>query len=413
MNRYPSRRRDASAGGRLRRHRGETARALLPLAMLMLTGAVTLACAGRGSGEALAGSQKPAATASTPPANGETMKRYSKPTDEDLKKRLTPQQYQVTQKEGTEPAFRNEYWNNHADGIYVDVVTGEPLFSSLDKYDSGTGWPSFTRPIDAGHVTTRTDDSLFMSRTEVRSKEGDSHLGHLFDDGPGPTGQRYCMNSAAMRFIPVDRLEAEGYGQYLALFGKSPSASPAAVPSSGAAAVATGAAPSDTKGRSAGRKETALLAGGCFWGMEDLLRKIPGVLETAVGYTGGTTPDATYEQVHTGRTGHAEAVQIVFDPDVLSFEDLLGWFFRMHDPTTMNQQGNDIGTQYRSAIFYTSEAQRQTAEKVKARVDASGKWKRPVVTQITPAGPFWKAEDYHQDYLQKNPGGYTCHFLRD
>jgi methionine-S-sulfoxide reductase len=147
--------------------------------------------------------------------------------------------------------------------------------------------------------------------------------------------------------------------------------------------------------------------------MEEIIRKIPGVLDIVVGYTGGTTPNATYEDVHTGRTGHAESVQVVFDPDVLSYEDLLGWFFRMHDPTTLNQQGNDVGTQYRSAIFYASEEQRRTAEKVKARVDASGKWKRPVVTQIVPAGPFWKAEDFHQDYLQKHPGGYTCHFLRD
>ncbi|HYV86097.1 MAG TPA: bifunctional methionine sulfoxide reductase B/A protein [Patescibacteria group bacterium] len=340
------------------------------------------------------------------------MKTFSKPTDEELKKRLTPQQYQVTQAEGTEPAFRNEYWNNHAAGIYVDVVSGEPLFSSLDKYDSGTGWPSFTKPIDPANVTTRTDDSLFMSRTEVRSRQGDSHLGHLFDDGPGPTGQRFCMNSAAMRFIPVERLEAEGYGRYLPLFGKSPASSSAAgaSPARGAAAPA---ASTGAPGKSAGRKETALLAGGCFWGMEELLRKIPGVLQTVVGYTGGTTPDATYEDVHTGQTGHAESVQIVFDPDVLSYEDLLGWFFRMHDPTTMNQQGNDQGSQYRSAIFYTSDEQRRTAEKVKSRVDASGKWKRPVVTQIVPAGPFWKAEEFHQDYLQKHPDGYTCHFLRD
>ena len=169
----------------------------------------------------------------------------------------------------------------------------------------------------------------------------------------------------------------------------------------------------DAKAASAA-SETAILAGGCFWGMEEILRKIPGVISTQAGYTGGTTENPTYEDVHTGRTGHAEAVRVVFDPATLSYEDLLEkWYFRMHDPTTRNRQGNDIGTQYRSAIFVTSQKQREVAEQVKKRVDASGKWPAPVVTEIVTAGTFTPAEEYHQKYLQKNPGGYTCHYMRD
>jgi len=336
-------------------------------------------------------------------------KKYSKPAPAQLRQALTPIQYEITQNAGTEPPFRNPFWDNHQAGLYVDVATGEPLFSSTDKFDSGTGWPSFTQPVEPERVVEHRDTSVGMARTEVVSKGGESHLGHVFDDGPAPTNLRYCINSAALRFIPVAKLEAEGYGAYRPLFGDAPKPTASSAP-----------APNSCTRPAAGGKpgceatlETAVLAGGCFWGMEDILRKIPGVVETEVGYTGGNTGHPTYEDVHTGQTGHAESVRIVFDPKKISYADLLEkWFFRMHDPTTRNQQGNDRGSQYRSAIFVTSAEQRKTAEAVKARAAKSGRWKNPIVTEIVEAGAFTPAEAYHQKYLEKNPGGYSCHYLR-
>ncbi len=297
---------------------------------------------------------------------------------------LTPLQQYVTQKEGTEKPFENEYWNHYEDGIYVDVVSREPLFSSLDKYDSGTGWPSFTKPIREAAVKEKSDFKLIIPRTEIRSTVADSHLGHVFDDGPKDKGgMRYCMNSAALKFIPLNKMKEKGYGEFLFSF-------------------------KDKK-----NWEIATFAGGCFWGVEDLMRKRKGVIETRVGYTGGNTKNATYDEVKTGLTGHAETVQVLYDPTKTNYEEILKYFFMIHDPTTLNQQGNDVGTQYRSHIFYQDENQKKVAQKLIDRIEASRAWKKPIVTKLTKATAFYPAESYHQKYLIKSPKGYTCHFERN
>jgi len=281
--------------------------------------------------------------------------------------RLTPEEDAVAFHAATEPAFCGLYTDTKDAGIYVSVVSGLPLFRSDAKFISTSGWASFFQPFDPAHIVEREDRSHGMMRVEILEARAGAHLGHVFDDGPPPTGRRYCLNSAALRFIPA--------GAQL---------------------------PSDSRPVEA---QTAYFAGGCFWGVEHAFAAIPGVVDAVSGYMGGHTVDPTYEAVCTGETGHAETVRVAFDPVRVSYRDLLAAFFEMHDPTTLDRQGPDVGSQYRSAVFASAPEQEEETRAFIGRLEAAGVHDgRPIVTSVELAGVFYPAEDYHQDYHARHGG---------
>ena len=301
-------------------------------------------------------------------------------TDEEWKELLTPEQYRVLRKSGTERPFSGIYNDHYENGVYTCAACGTPLFKSETKYDHGTGWPSFTAAFNEENVGYHKDFSHLMIRTEVRCAVCGSHLGHIFSDGPPPTHKHYCINSAALNFAPANEFKAPDEHVPQALSG-------------------TEGKPSSQEKNSKTAKAT--FAAGCFWGVEYKFRQVEGVISTRVGYSGGKIENPIYMQVCSDKTGHAEAVEIIFDPLVVSYSSLLERFFEFHDPTQLNKQGPDVGSQYRSVVFYHDEEQKKAALETIKKLQESGRFRKPIVTQVVPASVFYQAEDYHQQYYEK------------
>ncbi len=280
-------------------------------------------------------------------------------TEAEWREILSPEQFQIARLKGTERAGTGEFCERHEPGLYGCVCCGTPLFDSRVKFESGTGWPSFGQPVKENAIKYEKDTSYGMVRVEVMCNTCDAHQGHVFPDGPEPSGLRYCINSASMQLLEDNTSEA-----------------------------------------------TAVLGGGCFWCTEAVYQRIEGVSHVESGYSGGTIKNPTYREIGTGRTGHAEVIKITYNPEVLNYADLLRIFFSTHDPTTLNRQGYDTGTQYRSVIFYQSEEEEKTAREVIEEM--SDYFDDSIVTEVSPLGAYYQAEDYHQNYYNDNTGQPYC-----
>jgi peptide methionine sulfoxide reductase msrA/msrB len=285
-------------------------------------------------------------------------------TEEEWRDILTPEQFQIARLKGTERAGTGEFCERHEPGLYGCVCCGTPLFDSRVKFESGTGWPSFGQPVKENAIKYEKDNSYGMVRVEVMCNTCDAHQGHVFPDGPEPSGLRYCINSASMQLLEDNNSEA-----------------------------------------------TAIIGGGCFWCTEAVFQRVKGVSLVESGYSGGMIKNPTYREITSGRTGHAEVIKITYDPSELSYADLLRIFFSTHDPTTLNRQGYDTGTQYRSVIFFQNAEEKATAKEVIEEMKAY--FDNPIVTELSPLNAFYKAEDYHQDYYNNNRSQPYCGAIID